>query len=101
MIHELMKILERLFLGKRSENEAQVRKERAGKPAQVAMLQHLEEYLTETYDFRFNVLTEQVEYRRKEEQPVVPCNADDLICRMDNIAFVNDFHTVKTKSQKL
>ena len=67
MIHELMKILERLFLGKRSENEAQVRKERAGKPAQVAMLQQLEEYLTEMYDFRFNVLTEQVEYRRKED----------------------------------
>ena len=67
MIHELMKILERLFLGKRSENEAQVRKERAGKPAQVVMLQQLEEYLTEMYDFRFNVLTEQVEYRRKED----------------------------------
>ena len=31
------------------------------------MLQQLEEYLTETYEFRFNVLTEQTEYRRKDD----------------------------------
>ena len=67
MIQEMKQILERLFSGKCPQCEARTRKERATRPAQVMMLQQLEEYLTETYEFRFNVLTEQTEYRRKDD----------------------------------
>ena len=67
MIQEMKQILERLFSGKCPQCEARTRKERVARPAQVMMLQQLEEYLTETYEFRFNVLTEQTEYRRKDD----------------------------------
>lgn len=49
-----------------------------------ALLQRLEDYLTGNYDFRYNLLTEQTEYRKKGEKDFLPVDqrALNTFCMM-------------------
>ena len=71
MIKKMMNLLKNWFGGKcmpTAANEARktlVKKETV--PRKSSLLVDLETYLFDNYDFRFNVLTEQTEFREKNE----------------------------------
>lgn len=67
MIRRMIRILKKCLGTKCAPNGKTMKKERTGTTMQTRLtLQRLETYLMNKYDFRFNVLTEQAEYRGKD-----------------------------------